>query len=137
MYLCAPAARRRRAAALQYASGKKGKTGKCNAPAKKVTLPCTGFSWGNTPCDKGNCAGQDEATLQANLAAWGPAAISVDAGGAGWQHYKSGIMPKSGCKSSAAGKLDHVRALYLYAPFFVQWGKNRLCVRDRHYAGTA
>ena len=27
-----------------------------------------------------------------------------------------------------------VRAPYLYAPFFVQWGKTRLCVLDRHYA---
>ena len=30
-----------------------------------------------------------------------------------------------------------VRAFHLSAPFFVQWGKNRLCVLDRHYAGTA
>ena len=30
-----------------------------------------------------------------------------------------------------------VRSLYLYAPFFVQWGEKQLCVLDRHYAGTA
>ena len=29
-----------------------------------------------------------------------------------------------------------VRAVYPSAPF-VQWGKHRLCVLDRHYAGTA
>ena len=27
--------------------------------------------------------------------------------------------------------------LFTFPPLFVQWGKNRLCVLDRHYAGTA
>ena len=34
-------------------------------------------------------------------------------------------------------EIDGVCALYHHAPFFVQWGENRLCVLDRHYAGTA
>ena len=36
-----------------------------------------------------------------------------------------------------AALVSLVREPYLSAPFFVQWGKNRLCVLGRHYAGVA
>ena len=43
--------------------------------------------------------------------------------------------------ASRSSWYDHgggdVRALYLSAPFLCNGGKSRLCVLDRHYAGTA
>jgi hypothetical protein len=48
------------------------------------------------------------------VAAYGPAAISVDAGGSAWQNYQSGVMPADHCKSAAVGKLDHAVQLVGY-----------------------
>ena len=97
-------------------SSRSGKTGKCREPRSKVPLRCkgTGYSWAASPCDKGKCHGRDENMLKANLAAYGPAAISVDAGGRGWQSYKRGIMPERDCKSAAVNKLDHAVQLVGY-----------------------
>ena len=53
------------------------------------------------------------------------------------QHPLHTFNNDSDRRTYAAMVGNMVRALYLYAPFFVQWAKNRLCVLDRHYAGTA
>lgn len=98
-----------------FKSGKSGKTESCEKPSTPpVKMGCTGFSWAVPPCDKGQCANQNETLLMANLAAYGPAAISVDAAGNGWQNYKSGIMPNMHCKGAGVAKLDHAVQLVGY-----------------------
>jgi len=108
-----------------YKSGKGGHTGKCATPNKPTDVPCTGFSWGNIPCDKGKCSAQNEDMLKANVAFYGPAAVSVNAGGNGWQHYKNGVYPASKCPGQV-NKLDHAVQLVGYgidgttnAPFWL------------------
>ena len=71
-----------------------------------MDIPCRGFSWAAPPCDKGGCKSQDARLLAANLAAYGPAGISVDAGGNAWQLYKRGVLTAKHCKP-AVERLDH------------------------------
>lgn len=112
-----------------FKSGKQGKTGQCltKSQSPQTSVKCSGFSWGLPPCDKGNCKGMDEKLLMANIAAYGPAAISVDAASNAWQTYKKGIMPANKCKSGAAGKLDHAVQLVGYGS---DGGQNYWTVRN-------
>jgi hypothetical protein len=48
-----------------YESGDGGKSGKCHSPQNQTNIPCTGFSWGNIPCDRGKCPKQNEDMLKA------------------------------------------------------------------------
>jgi len=79
----------------------------------EITTKCHGFSWATKGCDQGSCNGQDEELLKANVAAYGPVAVSVDAE-KGWQSYKKGVMPAKLCSPNKANSLDHAVQLVGY-----------------------
>jgi hypothetical protein len=58
-----------------------------------------------TPACTGACATQDLATLNANIAAVGPASVCVNAGC--WNDYVGGVMTTAACGGYAYGDLDH------------------------------
>lgn len=72
----------------------------------------SGFTYATKPCDSGQCKNQDEDALATALANKGPVSVCVNAGGNGWQNYRSGIYTKK-C-SGAASKLDHCVQLVGY-----------------------
>lgn len=92
-------------------SHKTGKTGKCHW-SKKEVVNVTGFSYATSPCKRGKCKDQDEDALAQALASKGPISICVNAGGSGWQSYKSGVFSRK-C-SGAAEELDHCVQLVGY-----------------------
>lgn len=92
-------------------SHKNGKTGKCSWD-KKEDATVSGFTYATKPCEQGQCKNQDEDALAAALATKGPVSICVNAGGNGWQNYKSGVYTKK-C-SGASSKLDHCVQLVGY-----------------------
>jgi len=55
---------------------------------------------------------KDEATLQANLLAWGPLSICLDA--SHWQSYKSGTMTSAQCCPTGTCQMDHCVQLVGY-----------------------
>lgn len=88
-----------------------GNTGKCTWD-KKTVAKVSGFTYATKPCDKGKCKNQDEDALAAALDTKGPISICVNAGGNGWQNYKSGVFSKR-C-SGASSALDHCVQLVGY-----------------------
>merc|ERR1712087_211066 len=55
-----------------------GKTGKCKWDKKEV-VKVTGYKYAVPPCDSGSCKNQNEDTLAAALAKFGPISICVNA----------------------------------------------------------
>jgi C1A family cysteine protease len=92
-------------------SHKTGKSGKC-VKHSEVDAKVTGWAYAVKPCTTGQCKDADEAGLATALATKGPISICVNAGGNGWQNYKSGIYSKK-C-SGAASQLDHCVQLVGY-----------------------
>ena len=115
LYICNVSMGLASEAAYPFTSGKKGTTGKCSKKESKhpITTNCHGYSWGTKGCDAGGCKGQDEELMKANVAAYGPVAVSVDAE-KGWQSYKKGVMPAKLCAPSGANSLDHAVQLVGY-----------------------
>merc|ERR1712023_192336 len=81
--------------------GAGGITTEENYPYDDATPACTAIL----------CNSQDEDTLKANLASYGPVSIACDA--SEWSSYTGGILTSSSCKSSSL-KLDHAIQLVGY-----------------------
>jgi Papain family cysteine protease len=64
----------------------------------------SGFSYGTPPCD-GKCDSQNMSLLAANVAAYGPASICVNAGT--WNDYVEGVLTQAACGSYASFAIDH------------------------------
>jgi len=86
-----------------------GNTGRCKWDKKEVAK-VTGYKYAVPPCDSGACKNQDEDTLAAALAKYGPISICLNA--EKWDPYESGIYKKK-C-SSKASAMDHCVQLVGY-----------------------
>jgi C1A family cysteine protease len=95
-------------------SSKSGRTGKCTWN-KKTVATVSGFQYALPQCERGDCSKQDEATLAAALAQYGPISICINSGdgqSGDWAKYKSGIL-KGSCKAQA-NLIDHCVQLVGY-----------------------
>jgi len=86
-----------------------GKGGKCSWDKKEVAK-VTSFKYAVPPCNEGACNKQDEETLAAALAKFGPISICLNAND--WDDYNSGVYKKT-C-SSKASAMDHCVQLVGY-----------------------
>lgn len=77
-----------------------GDTGTCKTAASATVV--TGYKYAVPPCDGGKCDSQDEDSLAAALAKFGPISICVNSGDSHWEFYESGMWPPAShpdCKS--------------------------------------
>jgi hypothetical protein len=83
----------------------KAADGKCTDFKHKVQVPVTGYEWVIPPCDRTDCAKQDEVLLSEKIAERGPAAICVAASN-DWYTY-SGPEAFSGSCDNDYYSLNH------------------------------
>jgi len=90
-------------------SSKNGRTTKCEWD-KKTVAKVSSFTYALPACEKGDCSNQNEETLAAALAQYGPISICVNAGP--FNSYNGGVL-KEKC-SAKANKIDHCVQLVGY-----------------------
>jgi len=95
-------------------SSKSGRTGKCKWD-KKTVATVSSFKYALPACNRGDCSKQNEETLAAALAQYGPISICINSGdgqSGDWDNYKKGIL-KGSCKAKA-NLVDHCVQLVGY-----------------------
>lgn len=86
-----------------------GETGSCKWDGKEVAQ-VSSFKYAVKPCDSGSCKHQDEDTLAAAVAKFGPLSVCVNA--QDWDPYQGGVYKKQ-C-SSRPSDMDHCVQLVGY-----------------------
>jgi len=95
-------------------SSRSGRTGRCRWN-KQAAVKVTGMQYAIPPCERGNCASQNEEALAAALAKYGPLSICINSGdgqSGDWEKYNGGIL-KGSCKAKA-NLIDHCVQLVGY-----------------------
>eukprot|EP01038_Epipyxis_sp_PR26KG_P006290 gene6290-8662_t len=65
----------------------------------------SGYEYATPPCDSGSCDNQDTDLLAANVLAYGPPSICVDA--STWNDYVGGVLTQAACGGYSARSIDH------------------------------